>query len=211
MADRSERSERRRRLPSGPSIPPLLEEPMQKRGIWKVKSSRIVYRNPWISVREDAVVRPDGQPGIFGVVSMIPGVSVIPVDDQGFVYLTREFHYGVGRVTVEAISGGIERSENRLAAAKRELNEETGLTAKRWTYLGMVDPFTTVVHSPNHMYLAQRLSNGTPNPEGTERIQVIRAPFATTVRWVINSRITHSATAVALLKAQAYLSRTPTE
>lgn len=178
---------------------------MKKRGPWKIKSSKIVYQNRWISVREDRVARPDGKPGIFGVVTMLPGSSVIPIDNKGNVYLTKEYHYGVDRVTVEAISGGIERGENKLSTAKRELKEETGFSAKKWIYLGAVDPFTTVVHSPNYMYLAENLSRGKSHQEETEKIRVIKIPLKKALQWVKKSKITHSATCVALLKIQSYL------
>ncbi|MBI2610271.1 NUDIX hydrolase [Candidatus Giovannonibacteria bacterium] len=173
---------------------------MKKRGPWKIKKTRVVYKNPWITVREDSVLRPDGKPGIFGVVTMLPGVSVIPLDENGNVYLTKEFHYGVGRTTIEAISGGIEKGENLLKTAKRELKEETGLTAKKWTYLGVVDPFTTVVNSSNHIYLAEQLNHGKSNPEGTEKIKVIKMPFKNGLKMVLDSKITHCATCVAILK-----------
>ena len=180
---------------------------MKRKGPWKIKHSKIVYQNRWISVREDAVIRPDGKPGIFGVVTMLPGSSVIPIDDKGNVYLTKEYHYGVGRTTIEAISGGIEKGENKLNTAKRELEEETGLAAKRWTYLGSVDPFTTVVNSPNHMYLARNLSLGKSHQEGTENIKVIKVPLKKAIQWIKKGKITHSATCVALLKVQNYLKR----
>lgn len=173
---------------------------MKRRGPWKIKSSKNVYKNRWISVREDSVIRPDGKPGIFGVVTMLSGNSIIPMDKKGNVYLVKEYHYGVGRVTIEAISGGIEKYESKLAGAKRELKEEAGMTAKQWTYLGVVDPFTTVVKSENHMYLARGLSMGKSNHEGTESIRIIKVPFKIALRWVKESKITHSATCVTLLK-----------
>ncbi len=84
---------------------------MKKRGPWKIKKTKTVYRNRWISVREDSVIHPDGRPGIFGVVTMLPGSSVIPMDEKGNVYLTKGFHYGINRVTIEAIGGGSKRGK----------------------------------------------------------------------------------------------------
>jgi ADP-ribose pyrophosphatase len=153
------------------------------------------------------VVRPDGKPGIFGVVTMLPGVSVIPLDEKGNVYLAKEYHYGVGRVTIEAISGGIEKGESKVTSAKRELKEETGLTAKIWTSLGVVDPFTTVIRSPNYMYCASGLSMGKSHREGTESIRVIKVPMRKALQWVKESKITHSATCVALLKIRDFLNQ----
>ena len=174
----------------------------KKKGPWLVAGTKVVYQNPWIKVREDKVIRPDGKKGIFGVVSMIPGVSVLPMDDKGNVYLTKEYHYGVERVTIEAISGGIDKGETKLQAAKRELKEEAGLVAKKWTCLGVVDPFTTAVVSPNHIYLAQKLTQSKDEQEGTETIKVIKVPFERAVDWVMTSKVTHSATATLILKAK---------
>lgn len=179
----------------------------KKKGPWVVIGTKTVYQNPWIKVREDKVIKPDGKKGFFGVISMVPGVSVLPMDDKGNVYLTKEYHYGVERVTIEAISGGIDKKEAKLQAAKRELKEETGLIAKKWTYLGVVDPFTTVVVSPNHMYFARDLTHSRRSLEETEEIKVIKIPFKKAVEWVMESKITHSATATLILKVKNYLKK----
>ena len=174
----------------------------KRKGPWIVTDSKTVYQNPWIKVREDKVIRPDKKPGIFGVIEQKGGISVIPMDAQGNIYLTREYHYAVERITTEAISGGIDGKESKLRAAKRELKEETGLVAKKWTYLGIIDPFTTILVSPNHMYLAEDLAHGKSEQEGTEQIRVIKITFAKAVKMVMNSEITHGASSVAILKIQ---------
>src|SRR3989338_3236051 len=104
---------------------------MKKHGPWKIKNSKVVYKNPWISVREDSVIRPDGKPGIFGVVTMLPGSSVIPIDKNGNVYLTKEYHYGVRRVTIEAISGGVEKRKKKIKTTKREKKKKGGPVCKK--------------------------------------------------------------------------------
>ena len=92
---------------------------MKTNGPWKIKDSQVKYKNPWISVREDQVIRPDGKDGIFGVVEMVAGASVLPLDDDGFVYLTKEFHYAIEQDSVEVVSGAIDEGETALEAAKR--------------------------------------------------------------------------------------------
>lgn len=176
-----------------------------KKGSWTVTNSKKVYENPWINVREDKVIKPDGKEGIFGVVEMKPGVSVLPVDDEENVYLTKEYHYAVERETIEAISGGIDKGESKEDAAKRELKEETGITANEWIDLGVIDPFTTVVVSPNYMFLAKGLEFSKANPEVTENIKVIKVSMKEAVQWVIESKITHGATTTLILKAKDYL------
>lgn len=176
-----------------------------KKGPWTVTDSKTVYKNPWINVKEDKVIRPDGKEGIFGVVEMKPGITILPIDDEGNVYLTKEYHYAVERETIEAISGGIEKGENKESAAKRELKEETGITANEWIDLGVVDPFTNVVVSPNHLYLAKGLEFSKANPEGTEDIKVIKTSIKEAIQWVMESKITHGATTTLILKAKEYL------
>ena len=178
-----------------------------KKGPWVFIDSKDIYSNPWIKVREDNVIRPDGKDGIFGVVTMKSGVSVLPLDNQGNVFLTKEYHYAVERETLEAISGGIDNNESKLDAAKRELKEETGIRAKKWIDMGVVDPFTTVVNSPNYLFLAMDLTFSEANPEGTESIKVIKVPFKQAVDFVMQSLITHSATTTLILKVKNYFKK----
>lgn len=180
---------------------------MIKRGPWKIKKKILKYKNPWIEVHEDQVVRPDGKPGIFGVVNMKSGISVLPMDDKGYVYLTNEFHYAIGRKTIEAVSGAIERKEKPIKAAKRELREELGMVAEKWTNLGIVDPFTTVIKSPAHLFLARSLSFVAKNPEGTEIIKMIKIKLEGAVKMVMESKITHGPSCVLILKVKNYLKR----
>ncbi len=177
----------------------------KKKGPWMVTGTKVIYQNPWLKLREDKVIRPDGKRGIFGVISIIPGVSVLPMDNKSNVYLTKEYHYGVARVTIEAISGGINRGESKIETAKRELKEESGLVAKKWIYLGVINPLTTVLFSPNYLYLAQELVQSKAKPESTEKIKIIKIPLKRAVNWVMKSKITHSGTAVLILKVKNYV------
>jgi ADP-ribose pyrophosphatase len=130
-----------------------------------------------------------------------PGVSVLALDEQQNVYLTEEFHYGVGRVTLEVVSGGCEATEDPLCTAQRELQEELGITAAQWDDLGVCDPFTANVVSPTRLYLARRLQFGSTAPEGTERIRCVKMPFDEAVASVMESRITHAPSCLVILKA----------
>jgi ADP-ribose pyrophosphatase len=176
-------------------------------GPWQICSTEDVYRDPWIHVRCDQVVRPDGRDGTYSVVSIKPGVCVIAVDDLNRVHLTEEFHYGVARVTWEGVSGGIEDGESPEATAARELREELGITARQWDDLGMVDPFTASVVSPTQLFLARRLSWVEPDREGTELIKPYVLPFDEAIAAVMASQITHAPTCVALMKAAYLLQR----
>lgn len=180
---------------------------MTPHGPWTILDSHEVYRDRWIALRKDNVIRPDGQPGTHCVLHLKPGVSVLAIDDDRRVYLTDEFHYGVGRNCLEAVSGGIEPGEDALTTAQRELQEELGITATEWEPLGVVDPFTTVVVSPTVLYLARGLSWGETNPEGTEQIRCVRLPFDEAVEMVLDGRISHAPTCVLILKAHIRLGK----
>ena len=94
--------------------------------------SRLVYENPWIRVREDQVLRPDGLPGIYGVVEFKNrAVGVLPVDHDGSVWLVGQYRYPLQAYSWEIPEGGSPESESPEATAIRELREETGLTAGR--------------------------------------------------------------------------------
>jgi ADP-ribose pyrophosphatase len=173
---------------------------MHKHGPWTIRNSRQVYRDPWIEVQLDQVTRPDGQPGTDSTVMLKSGVCVIAVDEQRRVHLTEEFHYAVGRVTIEGVSGGIEDDETPQLAAQRELAEELGWTARSWRHLGRVDPFTAAVHSTVDLYLARELTRCTTAPEGTEQIVPVVLPIDQVLQMVRDGEISHAPTCVALLR-----------
>ena len=175
------------------------------RGPWQVLKRETVYRDPWLQVDRDQVIRPDGQPGTHCIVHLLHGISVLAVDEAGTAHLTEDFHYGVGRATIEVVSGGIDAGEDALAAARRELREELGITADQWIDMGACDPFTTIVVSPTRLFLARKLSFGQRDLEGSEQTRVHKVPFDEAVRMVLDGRITHGPSCVLLLKARQML------
>ncbi len=172
---------------------------MTSHGPWQIVQRHEMYRDPWIQLHRDDVIRPDGLPGTFSVVHLKAGICVLAEQD-GTVYLTEEFHYGVGRVTIEAVSGGIEAGEDPLGTAQRELQEELGITAQKWHDLGVCDPFTSSIVSPTRLFLAQQLTLGPQAPEGTELIRRVAVPLEHAVAMVLDSRISHAPSGLLLLK-----------
>lgn len=172
----------------------------RQHGPWQILSRREVYRDPWIDVVRDEVIRPDGQPGSHCIVRLKSGVSVVAVDHEGMAYLTEEFHYAVGRDTLEAVSGGIDEDETAEQAAHRELGEELGIRAQVLVDLGVCDPFTSVVTSPTRLFLARGLSFGEADLEGTESVRCRKVPVREAIQMVFDGRITHGPTCVLLLK-----------
>lgn len=175
---------------------------MQPYGPWTIKASNTVYRDPFVDLRVDQVIRPDGDDGQHVLVTIKPGVCVVALDTDGNVHLTREFHYAVGRVTLEAVSGGIEPGDDALTTAKRELQQEIGLTARTFQHLLTVDPFTACMKSPTELYLATDLTPTDASPEGTELIEPVVMPLDEAIEQIFAGKITHAPTCVALLMAQ---------
>jgi ADP-ribose pyrophosphatase len=180
---------------------------MQQHGPWQILNSNDVYCDAWLQVRKDNVIRPDGAPGTHSVVFLKPGVSVLALDDDDRVYLTDEFHYAVGRRTLEVVSGGREPDELPLAAAQRELEEELGITAGEWTEMGSFDPFTTMLNAPAVLFLARRLQFGSSSPEGTENIRCVTVDFAEAIAMAMDGRITHGPSVAVLLKSARLLGK----
>lgn len=173
---------------------------MTSHGPWTILSSNQVYRDPWVLVQRDEVIRPDGKPGTYAVVHIKPGVCVLAMDAERNVYLTEEFHYAVGETTIECVSGGRDDDEPPLAAAQRELREELGIEAEQWLDLGRLDPFTASVLSPTQLFLAEGLSMVQAAPEGTELIKRVLISFDEAVEMVMKSQITHAPSMTLILK-----------
>jgi ADP-ribose pyrophosphatase len=163
----------------------------RRKGFWQVEETVQLYKNEWLEVCEDRVIRPDDRAGSFVNVKVRPGVSVLAIDEVRQVYLTREFRYAVERESIEAVSGGVEADELPLSAARRELREELGIEAAEWTNLGSVDPFTSLIHSPADLFLARNLSFVDPDCDDTEIIQLVKVKLSEAVRMVMESEITH--------------------
>lgn len=173
---------------------------MRKHGPWMILSSETMYEDPWLKVVRDQVQRPDGDPGTYATVDLKSGVCVIARDDLGRVHLTREFHYAVGRVTLEGVSGGMESNEDAKSTAQRELAEELGLQARKWTFLSRIDPFTAAIDSTVDLFLAEELETCAASPEGTEQIEHVIVEWDKAIDMVRAGEISHSPTCVALLR-----------
>lgn len=167
---------------------------------WETISSREVYDNAWIKVREDVVVRPDGQPGIYGVVHFKhKAVGVLAVED-GHVYLVGQYRYALDIYSWEIPEGGCEEGEEPLDAAQRELAEETGIRAASWRRMGEAHTSNSVTDEHAVWYLATDLSHGEHAPEGTEQLQVRRVRLEEALRMALTGEITDALSLLAILQ-----------
>lgn len=177
----------------------------RKHGPWRIKSSECLYRDGFVEMWVDEVVKPDGEPGRYATARMKPGVAVLAVDAEGFVHLVSTFRYAVGKECVEVVQGMIDEGEEEAEAARRELREELGVEARELTDLGLVDAVTSQVFSPSRIFLARGLTLGEPDRETTERLRPVRVKLEEAVRMVMDGEITQGTSCVLILKASRLL------
>ena len=176
-------------------------------------TSRVVYENAWLRLREDAVVRPDGKPGIYGVVELRPSVGVLAINAHREVLLAGQWRYPLTRYSWEIPRGGSHAGESdMLAVAQRELREETGVEAKVWQRLGAVDLNNGVTTDVEHLFLATELECGAARLDPEEEIVIRWVAFDEAVDMALRGEITEVCSVAALLMAaraadQARLSR----
>jgi 8-oxo-dGTP pyrophosphatase MutT (NUDIX family) len=138
-------------------------------GPWRRRSRAVPYANPWIEVFHDEVNRPDGSPGIYGVVHFRnAAVGVVAVDDDGRLLLVGQHRYPLDEYSWEIPEGGVPHGEPLEAGARRELREETGYEADEWRQLSRLSVSNSVTDELGALFLATGLRPGTASPDPTE-------------------------------------------
>ena len=171
----------------------------ETRNPWRTLSSREVYDNAWIRVREDAVVRPDGEHGIYGVVHFKNvAVGILPIEGD-FIHLVGQYRYPLGQYSWEIPEGGCGEGEDPLCAAQRELEEETGLRARQWEKMGEAHLSNSVSDERAVWFLATGLMQGECCPEGSEQLTLRRVPFGEALRMALTGEITDALSLLAIM------------
>ena len=173
---------------------------------WKTLSTRPLYDNPWIGVREDQVINPKGGKGIYGVVHFKnKAIGIIPVDEDGYTWLVGQYRYALEEYCWEIPMGGGPLEIDILESARRELKEETGFTAARWTMIARIHTSNSVTDEEGFVFLAEGLTPGETAPEETEDLVVRKVHLREAVAMVMDNRITDSISVGGLLKAARLL------
>ena len=172
----------------------------RKNGPWTIKDTETKYKDEFIEVCVDTVAKPDGAPGTYATVQLKNGVAVLPMDDDGNVYLTRQFRYAIAQDSIEVISGGVEAGEEPLLAARRETREELGIEGATWTTMGFFHLETSIVKGPVYLFVLRGLSFTETDPDDTEDVKTLKLPLAEAVQKVLGNEITHGPSCVLLLK-----------
>jgi len=180
----------------------------RRRGPWTVLAERTAYENPWMRVCEYDVLRPDGSPGLYGVVSPTHfAIGVLPVFDNGETMLVGQHRFALDAHSWELPEGGGRLDEDPETSAKRELAEETGLTARRWLKILDFDVSNSITDERAIAYLAWDLSPGAAAPEAAEHDMIRkRLPIQEALRQVMDGDIRDGFTLAILARAD-YMAR----
>jgi 8-oxo-dGTP pyrophosphatase MutT (NUDIX family) len=171
---------------------------------WNKLESRIVFDNPWITVREDRVINPGGGRNDYGHVHFKNrAVAILPLDDAANTWLVGQDRYTLGAWTWELPMGGAPLDEDPLDAARRELKEETGLTANRWREVMRLHTSNSITDELGFVFIAEDLSQGEPDFEETENIEIRKLPVAEAIEMIRRGEITDAISVAALFALRA--------
>lgn len=189
------------------SLPKPTENP------WQTLESKPIYENPWIDVQEHQVLNPSGGKGIYGTVFFKnKALGIVPVDEHGNTWLVGQYRYALEEYCWEIPMGGGKIIENGdsieeqlLQAAQRELLEETGLIAEKWTKIARIHTSNSVTNEEGFVFLAEKLSQTDSSPEETEKLEVVKVHLSDAVEMVLKDEITDAISMVGILKAAKIL------
>ena len=170
-------------------------------------SSRTVYRGRLLHVLEDEVRLSDGRTARREYVRHPGAATVVPFLDTETVMLVRQFRYSLARHFYEIPAGKIDPGETPLQAARRELREECGCTARKWRHLTTIHPFIGYSDERIELYLARGLTHVGHAPDDGELLEVVPVKMAAALRWVKEGRISDEKTVIGLLWADRFLRR----
>ena len=166
---------------------------------WKTLSSRHIYGNSWMSLREDVAEMPDGRTTLYGVVTFGDCVGVVPFLDDNRILLVRQYRYVQQDARWEIPTGGVREGESLEEAVQRELQEETGYQAERFEKMCQYYTSTSICRQTAHLYIGEGLSPARRAPDDTEFIEVGAFPFSRALQMVVGCDIMDSMSVIAIL------------
>ncbi|MGW8221258.1 MAG: NUDIX domain-containing protein [Syntrophobacteria bacterium] len=169
---------------------------------WKTLSTKMIYENPWMRLREDTAQLPDGNTTIYGVVVFGNCVGVLPFVDENHVLLVRQYRYVQGEAhRWEMPTGGVKNGERLEQAAQRELAEEAGYNAGRLVHMSSYYTSKCICDETAHLYIGEDLTPAEASPDNTEFLQRRIFPFAEALGMALEGEIMDSMTLISLLLA----------
>lgn len=175
---------------------------------WKTLATKPIYENPWLRLREDKVIRPDGKEGIYSVVDTRLAVGIIALTKNNEIYLVGQWRYPLNRYSWEIIEGGGDPNEEGLVTAKRELIEEAGLEAAKWRQLGGEVHLSNCFSSERAIFfVAEDLTEVLATPDETEVLELRKMKFEEALAMVDSGEITDAMSIIALHRLDRELDR----
>lgn len=175
---------------------------------WKTKSKEVVYENPWMQIQHHEIINPNGGDGIYGVVHFKNhAVGIIPIDKDGFTWLVGQYRYPLDHYSWELPEGGSPLDEEPLESAKRELREEVGISAQKWTKLMDIHTSNSITDEVGFVYVAQDLTFGETEHEDVEELAIRKVHFSVLVEMIMKGEITDSITIASVLKLQLLINQ----
>lgn len=179
---------------------------MEERGPWKTLSIEERYSTPWIGVSHHEVIDPSGAPGIYGVVHFKNiAVGIVPLDEDLNTWIVGQYRYPIEAYSWEIPEGGGRRDRPALESAKRELREEVGIEAKRWTEVLQMDLSNSASDEQAVIYVAQGLRFFAPEPDHNEELAMRKVPFEELYAMVMRGEVRDSLTVAAVMKVKLLL------
>lgn len=175
---------------------------------WKTLESQLKYDNNWISVTEHQVINAGGNKGIYGTVHFKNlAIGIIPLDENNNTWLVGQYRYPLNQYSWEICEGGGKLDIPPLDAAKRELLEETGITAKQWNPLLEMHLSNSVSDELGIIYIAKDLTFSAPQPDEDEVLQLKKVSFDEAFNMVMKGEITDSLSVAGILKTKILLDK----
>jgi len=176
---------------------------MEEQNPWKTLESDLKYDNNWISVTEHQVINPSGGKGIYGEVHFKNlAIGILPLDEDYNTWLVGQYRFPLKAYSWEIPEGGGPLGEDPLESARRELLEETGMSASNWKEIQRMHLSNSVSDELSIIYVATGLIQGIAMPEETEELMVKKVPFDEAFEMVMKNEITDSMSVAAILKAK---------
>ena len=165
-----------------------------------------MFRGPLITVEHWQAEVPGGKIALREIVRHPGAAAVVPVDEKGFVTLVWQYRVAMGRLLLEIPAGKKDDpDEDFLCCAKRELKEETGLSAENWVPLSVIDTSPGFLTERIGLFLATGLTQGETHPDEDEFLRIEKMPLSEAVSRVMKGEITDAKTVAGVLMANAYL------
>lgn len=175
---------------------------------WKINNKETVYENKWIRVTHHDVTTPHQTQGIYGTVHFKNyAIGIVPIDEEGYTYLVGQYRFAIQAYSWEIPEGGGLIEDDILEAARRELQEETGLVAEQWLQFAILHTSNSATDEKAFLFLAQKLKHVQMQPDETEQLQIRRVKIETAIEMALRGELTDAISVAALLKLKILLER----